>query len=195
MTQSKTQPVHIGIILGSTREGRLCEAIANWVARQLDARSDVTYSIIDPLSLKLPSRHEDEPNESVVQLQKRLAEADAFLVLTPEYNHSFPAALKFLIDSAFYEWQSKAVGFVGYGGMAGGSRAVEQLRQVFAELHAVTVRNSLNLADVWEMFDDADNFQPPERASGSLSRVVEQLHWWAKATRDARERRPYSEVA
>lgn len=195
MTQSKTQPIHIGIILGSTREGRLCETIASWVASQLDARTDVTYSMIDPLSLKLPSRHEDEPSESIVALQKRLAVADAFLVLTPEYNHSFPAALKFLIDSAFYEWQSKAIGFVGYGGMAGGSRAVEQLRQVFAELHAVTVRNSLNLANVWELFDEADNFQPPERASGSLSRVVDQLHWWAKATRDARERRPYSEVA
>lgn len=195
MIQPKTQPIHIGIILGSTREGRLCEAIANWTAKQLDHRSDVTYSMIDPLLLSLPLHHEDQPSQSIVELQKRLAVADAFLVLTPEYNHSFPAALKFLIDSAFYEWQSKAVGFVGYGGMAGGSRAVEQLRQVFAELHAVTVRNSLNLANAWDLFDDTENFQPPERAPGSLSRVVDQLHWWAKATRDARERRPYSEVA
>ncbi len=74
-----------------------------------------------------------------------MAEADAFLVVTPEYNHGYPAALKELIDSVYEPWHAKPVAFVSYGGASGGIRAVEQLRQVFAELHAVTLRDGVQL--------------------------------------------------
>ena len=76
------------------------------------------------------------------------------MIVTPEYNHSFPAALKNTIDWFRDEWQAKAAGFVSYGGMAGGQRAVEHLRQVFAELHAVTVRETLSFHMAWERFDE-----------------------------------------
>ncbi len=76
-----------------------------------------------------------------------LSEADAFIVVTPEYNHSFTASLKFVLDLVYEPWQGKPVAFVSYGGISGGLRAVEQLRLVFAELHAVTVRDTVSFAN------------------------------------------------
>jgi NAD(P)H-dependent FMN reductase len=84
------------------------------------------------------------PTPEVASITLRLANADAFVVVTPKYNHNFPAPLKNAIDWRYNKWRAKPVGFVSYGGMGGGLRAVEQLRQVFAELHAVTVRDAVN---------------------------------------------------
>lgn len=190
-----TKPIHLAVILGSTREGRQCDAIAAWVARELDQRTDLRFSIIDPLTLDLSIRQSRQASASETTLRQQLGEADAFLVVTPEYNHSFPAALKLLIDSAYTEWQTKPVGFVSYGGAAGGSRAVEQLRQVFAELHAPTIRDTVGLANVWELFDEAGELKQPERPVRALNRLLGQLLWWAGVTRNAREKDPYSRVA
>ncbi|SEN01209.1 NADPH-dependent FMN reductase [Halomonas caseinilytica] len=190
-----SNPIHVAVILGSTREGRLCDTLAAWVAGELDKRHDLTFSLIDPASLDLPGCHENQANEGIHRLRDQLDRADAFVVITPEYNHSFPAALKFLVDSSYAEWQTKPVGFVSYGGISGGLRAVEQLRQVFAELHAVTVRDSVSFINVWEQFADDGSLASPDRAVAALQRVVSQLHWWATATRAARETVPYREVA
>ena len=94
----------------------------------------------------------------------RLAAADAFVVVTPEYNHSYPAPVKTLIDWHFTEWQAKPVGFVSYGGMSGGLRAVEHLRGVFAELHAVTVRDTVSFHGAWDRFG-------PDAPPGGSGRV------------------------
>jgi NAD(P)H-dependent FMN reductase len=188
-----TNPLHLAVILGSTREGRQCDAIAAWVSRELDQRKDLRFSIIDPLAFDLSQSRQASASEKA--LCQQLGGAEAFLVITPEYNHSFPAALKLLIDSAYTEWQTKPVGFVSYGGAAGGSRAVEQLRQVFAELHAPTIRDTVSLANVWEQFDEAGELKQPERPVRALSRMLGQLLWWAGATREAREKDPYARVA
>jgi NAD(P)H-dependent FMN reductase len=87
--------------------------------------------------------------------------ADAFVIITPEYNHSFPAPLKTAIDWFSKEWSARPVAFVAYGGNAGGLRAVEQLRQVFAELHSVTVRNAAGFAGAWELFDATGQLRNP----------------------------------
>jgi NAD(P)H-dependent FMN reductase len=125
----------------------------------------------------------------------RIAEADAFVVVTPEYNHGYAAPLKSLIDSVVAEWQAKPVAFVSYGGASGGLRAVEQLRLVFAELHAVTMRDAVSFASAWEQFDGAGALREPDRAEQSMATMLGRLRWWATALRDARKVTPYLQSA
>jgi len=109
----------------------------------------------------------------------------------PEYNHSFPAPLKNAIDWHFKEWQAKPIGFVSYGGISGGLRAVEQLRQVFAELHAVTVRDTASFHGVWAQFDSDGRPKDPGVCERAAKSMLDQLAWWGDALREARTRRPY----
>jgi NAD(P)H-dependent FMN reductase len=111
-------------------------------------------------------------------------------VVTPEYNHSFPASLKNVLDWHHTEWQAKPVGFVSYGGLSGGLRAVEQLRPVFAELHAVTVRDAVSFHMAWERF--GEDGAPKDDASVAAAKVLlDQLGWWGNALREARAKTPY----
>ena len=123
--------------------------------------------VIDLAEARLPDVLSNQPAASVTATSQRLAAADAFVVVTPEYNHSFPASLKNAIDWHFKEWQAKPVGFVSYGGMSGGLRAVEHLRQVFVELHAVTVRDAVSFHGVWGLFDTDGQ---PKDAAGCRTR-------------------------
>jgi NAD(P)H-dependent FMN reductase len=121
----------------------------------------------------------------------RLTTADAFVVVTPEYNHSFPASLKNAIDWHFTQWQAKPVGFVSYGGMSGGLRAVEHLRQVFAELHAVTVRDTVSFHGAWAQFDAEGRPKELSACNAAAKTMLDQLAWWGHALRSARSERPY----
>jgi NAD(P)H-dependent FMN reductase len=181
----------IALILGSTREGRFCETVAKWAAARLALRSDVTVDVIDPLDFDLPRRLAREPVPAVLALRERLGTAKAFLVVTPEYNHGYTAGLKAVIDAAKAEWLAKPVGFVSYGGVSGGLRAVEQLRLVFAELHAVTIRDGVSFAMAWDRFDAAGETVDAEGPAGAMTVMVDQLLWWAKALDEAKAMRPY----
>ena len=117
--------------------------------------------LLDLADADLPSTYPAERNDTVTAFVDRIGGADAFVVVTPEYNHGYPAALKQAIDLPYDEWRAKPVGFVSYGGMAGGLRAVEQLRQVFAELHVVTMRDSVSFHMVGGRFDsDGQSLRP-----------------------------------
>ena len=176
--------VRVALIYGSIRSGRFCDKVAAWTATEIAQRGEYSVDIIDPQAQpELPS------------LSERIAEADAFVVVTPEYNHGYPAPLKAMIDSVGAEWRGKAVAFVSYGGISGGLRAVEQLRLVFAELHAVTMQHSVSFASAWEQFDGDGILREPARAQRSMATLLAQLHWWAVALRNAREVRPYAQVA
>lgn len=187
--------LNLALIYGSTREDRLCDTVAGWVEREIRKAGSFVLDSIDPLQLELPARHESSPGPATRALTTRLAAADAFVVVTPEYNHSFPAALKFLIDSVYGAWQAKPVAFVSYGGISGGLRAVEQLRLVFAELHAVGIRDSVSFADIRNRFDEAGNLRDPDRSENSMKRMLASLHWWADALRKARREFPYADLA
>ncbi|HET9801648.1 MAG TPA: NAD(P)H-dependent oxidoreductase [Candidatus Acidoferrum sp.] len=184
----------IAVIYGSTRAGRLCDKIASWAAAQISARPEFELDLVDPASQSAahnPSGHAIAPE----WLSLHLGEADAFLVVTPEYNHGYPAALKSLIDSAGPEWHAKPVAFVSYGGISGGIRAAEQLRQVFAEMHAVTIRDSVTFSMAWEQFDEAGQLKHPARAERQMKTVLNRLAWWATALREARNKTPYAAAA
>jgi NAD(P)H-dependent FMN reductase len=187
-------PILIALIYGSTRPGRFCDKVVHWAAAEIRRRAIFALDIIDPAQLVLPSPHKCQDRDELVQLTQRIERADAFIIVTPEYNHGYPAPLKFLIDSVYSPWQAKPVAFVSYGGIAGGLRAVEQLRLVFAELHAVTIRDSVSFANAWEQFDANGQLLQPERARRSMTALLEQLQWWARALRTARAAAPYGEA-
>jgi NAD(P)H-dependent FMN reductase len=179
------------IIIGSNRQGRFAPTVANWFAGQAGRRDDMTVDVIDLAEARLPDVLADKPAPEVAVITPRLANADAFAVVTPEYNHSFPAPLKSAIDWHSREWRAKPVGFVSYGGMGGGLRAVEQLRQVFAELHAVTVRDTVSFHGAWTQFDSEGRPKDPERYEKAAQSMLDQLAWWGQALREARSQRPY----
>lgn len=186
--------INVAVIYGSTREGRFCDKVVNWASLQIENDSRFKLDVIDPAALELPIRHERKENAGLTALRQRLGQADAFVIVTPEYNHGYPAALKFLIDSVSEQWQAKPVAFVSYGGISGGLRAVEQLRLVFAELHAVTVRDAVSFANVWELCDASGEIQQSDRFRKSMATMLARLHWWAAALRDARNAAPYGQA-
>lgn len=176
--------IKIGIVYGSTRAGRFCDTVARWAAAQIAAGGNFALEILDPAA-----------SVDVQSLKQRIAACDAFIVVTPEYNHGYPAPLKGLIDSVGPEWHAKPVAFVSYGGISVGLRAVEQLRLVFAELHAVTIRDSVSFAGAWEQFDANGTLRNPERAERSMEAMLRRLHWWAVALAHAREIWPFAQSA
>ncbi|MFI6849758.1 NAD(P)H-dependent oxidoreductase [Kitasatospora sp. NBC_00085] len=184
----------LAVIIASTRQGRFAPTVADWFVRTAGQRADLELDVIDLAEHPLAHVGEEptaEQAERHAALSPRLAAADAFVVITPEYNHSFPAALKNAIDLHGAEWRAKPVGFVSYGGLGGGLRAVEQLRLVFAELHAVSVRDSVSFHSVWGLFGEDGDPVDPTIPNGAAKGMLDQLTWWAHALRDARTARPY----
>lgn len=186
------ESIQIALIYGSTRKGRFCDTVARWAAEQIRGAGNYTVDVIDPAVVLPQPDQAVDANPGSPNLWQRIEAADAFVVVTPEYNHGYPAALKSLIDSVGAEWQAKPVAFVSYGGVSGGLRAVEQLRLVFAELHAVTIRDSVSFAGAWEQFDESGKLKQPERAKKSMTAMLGRLHWWAVALRNARLAVPYA---
>lgn len=176
-------PLRLGLIYGSTRPGRFCDTIADWITERVTMDGGFELAAIDPQAADAPA------------LIDKIGRADAFIVATPEYNHSFAAPLKELIDAAKAEWEAKPVAFVSYGGLSGGLRAIEHLRGVFAELHAVGIRDSVSFANAWEQFDAEGRLLRPERAEASMRLMLGRLVWWSLALREARTARPYGEAA
>lgn len=180
-------------IYGSVRSRRYCDTIMKWVVGELRRHDAFEFRLLDPAEYE-GERHAQDGAAQAGAAQ-HLAWADAFVVVTPEYNHGYPAALKALIDSVNEPWQAKPVAFVSYGGVSGGLRAVEQLRLVFAELHAVGIRECVSFANPWEQFA-TDGVLPGDagRASSkAMARMLSSLHWWAGALRAARLATPYGQ--
>jgi NAD(P)H-dependent FMN reductase len=187
--------ITLGLIYGSARKGRFCDTVANWAAAEIASHGGFSVHIIDP-AVDLASESRDrESAPGAPTLWQRVAVCDAFVVVTPEYNHGYPAPLKSLIDSVGSEWHAKPVAFLSYGGVSGGLRAVEQLRQVFAELHTVTIRDAVSFAGAWEQFDSTGALLAPDRSRRAMAAMLSRLRWWAVALRNARQAEPYARAA
>ncbi|MFF0388184.1 NADPH-dependent FMN reductase [Kitasatospora sp. NPDC004615] len=187
-------PLRLAVIISSVREGRFGPVVGEWFTEQAKGRGDLEVDVIDLIEHEMPFAHSFNPSgdalEQLSKISPRLEAADAFVVVTPEYNHSFPASLKHVIDWHYTQWRAKPVGFVSYGGLAGGLRAVEQLRPIFAELHAVTVRDVVSFHTPWENFE---NGKPKDETgpAGAAKVLLDQLSWWANVLREGRTRIPY----
>lgn len=181
----------IGIILGSTRPGRIGEAVAHWVYETARKRNDAEYELIDVKDFNLPLLDEEIPpsqdkysHSHTKTWAAKIDSFDAFVFVSAEYNHGIPGALKNAIDFIYKEWNNKAAGFVSYGSM-GGSRAVEQLRLVMAELQIADVRAQVALS----LFTDFENFsifKPSDHHETSLNTMLDQVLAWAGALKTLR---------
>jgi NAD(P)H-dependent FMN reductase len=189
----------LAVVVGSVREGRFGPVIASWFAEQARAHGGFDVRVVDladtgvptPLPAESPKYAGDAyPRPaSMAPLTASLAEADAFALVTPEYNHSYPASLKAAIDWHFTQWTAKPVGFVSYGGASGGRHAVLHLENVLAELHAVAVRDRLAFPDYFNGWEDGRPLDP--QAPVHAKTMLDQLSWWAAALSAARATTPY----
>lgn len=195
MSEIPTTPSRLAIIIGSVREGRFGPTVASWIADQAAAHGGFDVDVIDladyDIPLRLPAASPKYAGDSyprpdgMAGLTDALDAADAFIVVTPEYNHSYPAGLKHAIDVVHGGWARKPVGFVSYGGISGGLRAVEHLRPVFAELHATTIRETVSFAMAHGAFE-GDTPIDREGAELAAKVLLDDLAWWARALRNAR---------
>ncbi|NIK58269.1 NADPH-dependent FMN reductase [Kribbella shirazensis] len=185
--------MRLTVIIGSTRRGRFGPTVANWLAQQAAKQFEV--DLVDLAAANLPATlpdTDDETPQEVAELSTRLAAADAFALVTPEINCSFPASLKTALDWYYEEWHAKPVAIVSYGREGGGSLATAQLRQVFTELQAVTIRNTVTMPCYWEQFTADGGWPKPSAGYEAAAKLMlDQLVWWAAALQDARKRRPY----
>ena len=183
----------IGIILGSTRPGRNGEAVAKWVQEKVGSRSDAQFELIDIKDFNLPLLDEPVPpsqgqysKDHTKRWAAKIAGLDAFIFVTPEYNHGTSGALKNALDFIYAEWNNKAAGFVSYGS-AGGARAVEHLRLVMAELQIATVRAQV-MFSLFTDFENFSTFKPAAMHDDSLKTMVDQLVAWGTALQTVRQR-------
>ncbi|MFG2820400.1 NADPH-dependent FMN reductase [Kitasatospora sp. NPDC048365] len=192
------QSLKLAVITGSVREGRFGPVVTRWFAEQAAAHGGFELDVIDLAEFSLPlegpsvppAMSPDVPRpEAMAGLTRRLGEADAFVVVTPDYNRSFPASLKSAIDWHYAEWGAKAVGFVGYSGSTGGILAIEQLRQVFGELNAHTVREYVSFPRFYLLFDEDGALREPAGPEQSAKAMLDQLAWWGGVLQDARATR------
>jgi NAD(P)H-dependent FMN reductase len=183
----------IAIITGSTRPGRKSEAVARWVHGIAAKRSDASFEVVDIAAFDLPLLDEALP-PTMHQYAKphtrawaaKIATFDAFVFVTPEYNHATSGALKNAIDFLFREWNDKAAGFVGYGSV-GGARAVEHLRLVMGEIKVADVRAQVALS----LFTDFENFttlQPGPHQEAAVNAMLDDLVAWGEALQTMRTR-------
>ena len=184
-------PLRVAVIIGSTRAGRFGPTVADWfAARAAESHPGLAIDVVDLAEADLPLTMTDfgQPRpEPVAALAPRLAGADAFVIVTPEYNHSFPAVLKSAIDWYHGEWSRKPVAFVSYGGVSGGLRAVQQLRHVFIELSAVPIRDTISFTEYWNQFAEDQSWpRPSESRDEALQSLFDQLTWTATTLRAGR---------
>jgi NAD(P)H-dependent FMN reductase len=176
------------VIIGSVREGRFGPVVGAWVADHARTHGGFEVDVVDLADVTLPAAHDGSGDTDAYRA--RLAAADAFVVVTPEYNHGYPGYLKIAIDSALAEWEGKPLAFVSYGGLAGGTRAVEQLRQVYAELQVVTVREAVAFPGVWDRFGPDGCLVDPARHEAAAKSMLDQLLWWGRTLSTARRADP-----
>ena len=184
-------PVKLAIIIGSTRPGRKAETVARWVHEIARQRNDADIELVDIQDFNLPLLDEPVP-PSMGQYSKPHTKAwaakidtfDAYVFVTPEYNHGISGALKNAIDFLYREWNNKAAGFVGYGS-AGGVRAVEHLRLVMGELQVADVRAQVMLS-LFTDFENFSEFKPAQRHEASVTSMLNQVIAWGGALRTLR---------
>jgi NAD(P)H-dependent FMN reductase len=178
--------IKVAIIIGSTRPGRVGDQVGRWVLEQSSKRTDAFFELVDLKEMNLPLLDEPVPpsmgqytKEHTKKWSAKVNSFDAFVFVSPEYNHGISGALKNAIDFLYKEWNNKAAGFVAYGS-AGGTRAVEQLRLVMAELQVADVRAQVALS-LRTDFENYKIFKPDPHHEKALSGLFDQVISWGRA--------------
>jgi len=170
------------IIIGSTRPGRAGLPIAEWFIERAREHGAFEIDVADLAEIALPLM--DEPNhprlhryehQHTKDWSARIAAADAFVFVTPEYNYGYPAPLKNAIDFLHHEWKDKPAGFVSYGGVAAGTRAVQQLKQVLTTLKVLPVFESVNIPFHAQFIDEDGRLQANEIMEQAATAMLDEL--------------------
>jgi NAD(P)H-dependent FMN reductase len=184
----------IGFIVGSTRQNRRAKSVAEWLI-EIASTFDADFVLLDLADFPLPyldapqardCRGNGSMDAHVDRWSAAVGGCDGFVIITPEYNHSFPGVLKNAIDYVRAEWENKAVGFVGYGGN-GGVRAVEHLRAVAGQLKMADVRAQPALSLTLD-FDEGNRCAPRDLQVMVCNGMLDELLSWAAALKPLRER-------
>jgi NAD(P)H-dependent FMN reductase len=185
--------IKVAIIVGSTRPGRKAEAVARWVLEIAKKRSDADFELVDIQDFNLPLLDEPVPpargqytHPHTKTWAAKIDSFDAYVFVTPEYNHGTSGALKNAIDYLYLEWNNKAAGFVGYGSV-GGTRAVEHLRLVMGELQVADVRAQVALS-LYTDFENFTAFKPAPHHEKSVTAMLDQVIAWGGALKPLRKK-------
>jgi NAD(P)H-dependent FMN reductase len=181
--------LNIPVVLGTARKGRMSAHAAHFVLGELRKHADVQTELIDIARLPLPV---DDAGEAIksAEFSAKMESADALVVVTPEYNHSFPGLLKHALDSCLKEYIHKAVGVVGVSaGSFGGTRVIESLLPVFRELGLCPIFWDVNFGSIGKVFDPSGRLLDPAFVPRTEKFLLE-LIWMAKTLRHGRENIP-----
>jgi len=191
-------PLKVQIILGSTRPNRMSALVAPWLLSVVQQYKEFEVEVIDLIDWPMPLYDQaatpssvvdgNYGNEMVRNFAHKIAQADAYIIIAPEYNHGYSAVLKNAFDSLYAEWNNKPVAYVAYGSV-GGARAVEQLRQVAIELQMAPIRQAVHIQAPWSMREESGALKEGalDGYTQAAQRMLEQLAWWASALRSARQ--------
>jgi NAD(P)H-dependent FMN reductase len=192
------QELVVSIIVGSTRKNRFAEMPARWIAEHLDRQPGITPRILDLKDFQLPWFEEEisparmgdtvYESEAVQRWTAAIGASDAFVIVSPEYNHGYPAVLKNALDYVYREWGRKPVGFVSYGGV-NGARVIEQLRQVAVELEMVPIQRAVHLPlpPLVAHVSGGDVAVELAKEEQTATAMIGQLLWWGRTLKLARQ--------
>ncbi|MFI7616070.1 NADPH-dependent FMN reductase [Nonomuraea terrae] len=187
----RSERLGVAVIIGSTRVGRVCDAVGAWFAERAGQRDDLAVDVLDLAGYAFPACYPQRPTPSMRRFAGAVGRADAFVVVTPEYHRSFPASLKQAVDFAYDEWRAKPVGIVSYGSGSAGHYAVEQLRTVFTALHAVTMRDWVGVDLLGPAVDGHGRPHDTDDRLRAIGAMLDQLTWWGRTLREGRRAQPY----
>jgi NAD(P)H-dependent FMN reductase len=180
------RPVSIPVILGTTRQGRMSARAAQTVLHQLKTYSQVSTELIDIAAIPLPTNDAGEAIKDCTYAEK-VEQADALIIVSPEYNHGYPGLLKHLLDSCLKEYVHKAAGIVGVSaGAFGGTRMIQDLLPVLRELGLVTIFWDVNFSNVHNAFE-ADGTLRDRAFTRRIDTFIKELIWMARTLRYGRE--------
>ncbi|HVH96845.1 MAG TPA: NADPH-dependent FMN reductase [Bacillus sp. (in: firmicutes)] len=183
--EEKMTKLNIGIILGSTRQGRVSPQVGEWVKGIADKRGDANYEIVDIADFKLPFLFTTDGSEpGIAAWGEKIDSLDGFVFIVQEYNHSITGALKNALDSAQAQWNNKAAGMVSYGS-TGGARAAEHLRGILGELAVADVRTHPTLS-LFTDFENGSDFKPAELHLTNVNGMLDQVVSWSTALKTVR---------
>ncbi len=189
---------NLKIITASTRPGRKGPALANWIFDMAKKHTEFTVELLDLAEINLPFL--DEPNHPSFQKYTKehtkkwsatIAAADAFIFVTPEYNFGYPASLKNALDFLYNEWTYKPVAFVSYGGIAGGTRSMQALKQVITAMKMVPIVEAVNIPFFTKYIDEQNKFNADEIIQKSAEGMLKELGRWTETLQQMRNKKPH----
>lgn len=178
----------IPILLGTAREGRQSEKAALFVLEEAKKSKQFETQLVDVRDFDLSRTDDTKTSEKAKEFSLLMQRADGLIVVSPEYNHGYPGELKMALDQLYKEYKRKPIGICGVSeGRMGGSRMVEQLKLVAIEFQMVPISNAVYFSNIESVFDEQGNVINLESYRKQLNKFFDELIWYAKALRVARE--------